>query len=159
MKDRDYARKFNNASIAILNYANELLNEDTWLKYEEAKDINGDECSITHSDVAQFSFMGAVKFSALRELGDRAQWSNNNAFDHICGDYTVDSINSVYSDSDAVYELNTIMDIVEEALFEAIINNKDYAHFNFFGMSRNDCLLYTSPSPRDRQKSRMPSSA
>ena len=25
--------------------------------------------------------------------------------------------------------------------------------------SRNVCLLYTSPSPRDRQKSRMPSSA
>ena len=25
--------------------------------------------------------------------------------------------------------------------------------------SGNDCLLYTSPSPRDRQKSRMPSSA
>ena len=24
---------------------------------------------------------------------------------------------------------------------------------------RGDCLLYTSPSPRDRQKSRMPSSA
>ena len=24
---------------------------------------------------------------------------------------------------------------------------------------RSDCLLYTSPSPRDRQKSRMPSSA
>ena len=24
---------------------------------------------------------------------------------------------------------------------------------------RTDCLLYTSPSPRDRQKSRMPSSA
>ena len=26
-------------------------------------------------------------------------------------------------------------------------------------MASNDCLLYTSPSPRDRQKSRMPSSA
>ena len=26
-------------------------------------------------------------------------------------------------------------------------------------MDRNTCLLYTSPSPRDRQKSRMPSSA
>ena len=24
---------------------------------------------------------------------------------------------------------------------------------------KKDCLLYTSPSPRDRQKSRMPSSA
>ena len=30
----------------------------------------------------------------------------------------------------------------------------------FFGRAqRTDCLLYTSPSPRDRQKSRMPSSA
>ena len=29
---------------------------------------------------------------------------------------------------------------------------------NFLGVS-DDCLLYTSPSPRDRQKSRMPSSA
>ena len=27
------------------------------------------------------------------------------------------------------------------------------------GVSDNTCLLYTSPSPRDRQKSRMPSSA
>ena len=26
-------------------------------------------------------------------------------------------------------------------------------------IKRIDCLLYTSPSPRDRQKSRMPSSA
>ena len=28
-----------------------------------------------------------------------------------------------------------------------------------FRVPNNDCLLYTSPSPRDRQKSRMPSSA
>ena len=27
------------------------------------------------------------------------------------------------------------------------------------GQHQKDCLLYTSPSPRDRQKSRMPSSA
>ena len=27
------------------------------------------------------------------------------------------------------------------------------------GVHLRDCLLYTSPSPRDRQKSRMPSSA
>ena len=32
------------------------------------------------------------------------------------------------------------------------VNGKDIAEY--FG-----CLLYTSPSPRDRQKSRMPSSA
>ena len=32
-------------------------------------------------------------------------------------------------------------------------------HYNVVKQLLNDCLLYTSPSPRDRQKSRMPSSA
>ena len=32
-----------------------------------------------------------------------------------------------------------------------------YSHSG--GLANNPCLLYTSPSPRDRQKSRMPSSA
>ena len=31
--------------------------------------------------------------------------------------------------------------------------------FEMLDILRNTCLLYTSPSPRDRQKSRMPSSA
>ena len=35
---------------------------------------------------------------------------------------------------------------------EAVMSNKLYYNINA-------CLLYTSPSPRDRQKSRMPSSA
>ena len=41
---------------------------------------------------------------------------------------------------------------------------KNYLHREFHAEKPNekwltDCLLYTSPSPRDRQKSRMPSSA
>ena len=31
--------------------------------------------------------------------------------------------------------------------------------YTFYASVGNVCLLYTSPSPRDRQKSRMPSSA
>ena len=34
-----------------------------------------------------------------------------------------------------------------------------YTIKKFGVVNRYDCLLYTSPSPRDRQKSRMPSSA
>ena len=34
-----------------------------------------------------------------------------------------------------------------------------YKHATFDKTQFNICLLYTSPSPRDRQKSRMPSSA
>ena len=33
------------------------------------------------------------------------------------------------------------------------------ANIQIVGAQPTDCLLYTSPSPRDRQKSRMPSSA
>ena len=48
------------------------------------------------------------------------------------------------------------------------INDRDFArvqrahldhHVVVFRDQRITCLLYTSPSPRDRQKSRMPSSA
>ena len=37
--------------------------------------------------------------------------------------------------------------------------NKACVEVGFFQITGHGCLLYTSPSPRDRQKSRMPSSA
>ena len=40
--------------------------------------------------------------------------------------------------------------------FEGELDEKNWV-WDFGGMK--SCLLYTSPSPRDRQKSRMPSSA
>ena len=40
-----------------------------------------------------------------------------------------------------------------------VIFTEPIADFDGDGISDNACLLYTSPSPRDRQKSRMPSSA
>ena len=36
---------------------------------------------------------------------------------------------------------------------------EDILAVTFTNKAAKDCLLYTSPSPRDRQKSRMPSSA
>ena len=54
-------------------------------------------------------------------------------------------------------------DIVGEP-FKDYVNNqitqRQKVHGSGFGSTRSQtCLLYTSPSPRDRQKSRMPSSA
>ena len=47
----------------------------------------------------------------------------------------------------------------EQAYCDFLISSgKDVVQLPEFG-SQNICLLYTSPSPRDRQKSRMPSSA
>ncbi|CZS11794.1 hypothetical protein CDFC105_93911 [Clostridioides difficile] len=48
-------------------------------------------------------------------------------------------------------ELNTI---ILETLNNADITSNDIPSIDLY-----ICLLYTSPSPRDRQKSRMPSSA
>ena len=51
---------------------------------------------------------------------------------------------------------------VKMALLEADVNFRVVKAFLKSVKSRaigEDCLLYTSPSPRDRQKSRMPSSA
>src|SRR5665213_1256262 len=42
---------------------------------------------------------------------------------------------------------------------DVTIFTRDLALLLRAGARINDCLLYTSPSPRDRQKSRMPSSA
>ena len=43
------------------------------------------------------------------------------------------------------------VDVVFDTIVRAMSRGED--------VMINDCLLYTSPSPRDRQKSRMPSSA
>mgnify|MGYP003301234697 CR=1 FL=1 len=40
-----------------------------------------------------------------------------------------------------------------------ISNNPSEDHMDNLKKLCDNCLLYTSPSPRDRQKSRMPSSA
>ena len=48
------------------------------------------------------------------------------------------------------------------ALFDLFRQRRLPSEFAVLGCARrpwSDCLLYTSPSPRDRQKSRMPSSA
>ena len=54
---------------------------------------------------------------------------------------------------------NTVATILEdkEAVFLSSIGCSSQELFDF--VEDSICLLYTSPSPRDRQKSRMPSSA
>ena len=49
---------------------------------------------------------------------------------------------------------------VDQTLTHDINAVMTYLAFEAIGLDRiRTCLLYTSPSPRDRQKSRMPSSA
>ena len=64
------------------------------------------------------------------------------------------------SDSGSTYESKSIK---IENLFSSVASGTDLGTFNGSTLSDNasvkTCLLYTSPSPRDRTRSRMPSSA
>ena len=48
---------------------------------------------------------------------------------------------------------------LEIAIRKGFIKGKQLETLDVFANPTQVCLLYTSPSPRDRQKSRMPSSA
>ena len=54
------------------------------------------------------------------------------------------------------YEM-LVQAVVDYAIF--MLDPEGYVVSWNAGAARTNCLLYTSPSPRDRQKSRMPSSA
>ena len=64
-------------------------------------------------------------------------------------------------DIEEVYQSNTIIRIFtdEDIVGEAAVWNATYFEYDKYTAESLSCLLYTSPSPRDRQKSRMPSSA
>ena len=56
-----------------------------------------------------------------------------------------------------------ILNFVDRQLIASFANDikpdLDLSNFQYSLLTGFSCLLYTSPSPRDRQKSRMPSSA
>ena len=56
---------------------------------------------------------------------------------------------------------NGLIEFLESnlVLFSGEMSDEEFAMFKSLIDELSICLLYTSPSPRDRQKSRMPSSA
>ena len=79
--------------------------------------------------------------------------------------YNLHRIHSVFPDKDIFITENGIATDDDEERIEFVtdvLNDiHDYVSKNgkVMGYLYWSCLLYTSPSPRDRQKSRMPSSA
>ena len=94
-------------------------------------------------------------------------WDQNHLLGHsyvflIAGRLGIDAVDSNYTFSNRGISGNTVADLKKRWQQDAIDPKPDLLSIL---IGTNDvnrgvtCLLYTSPSPRDRQKSRMPSSA
>ena len=68
--------------------------------------------------------------------------------------YVEHDLNEIYEN--LIHLMGQVSKIVPDPKFISFTNQRET--FTLFDKSTG-CLLYTSPSPRDRQKSRMPSSA
>ena len=69
--------------------------------------------------------------------------------------YIIPKNDDYFTEYSKINRLKIISNFSGSAGLAVILKNKNY----LFTDGRYTCLLYTSPSPRDRQKSRMPSSA
>ena len=74
---------------------------------------------------------------------------NSHNLNHDLSDTVKNVLDFWGNDSSDVEEIEKLDDV------EILIGSPSCVSFSM----SNSCLLYTSPSPRDRQKSRMPSSA
>ena len=71
--------------------------------------------------------------------------------------FSVPYVDNGYSLSNLMNTINTTM---RDGSYNTVLNyNTDNSGVNFRSEEVSHCLLYTSPSPRDRSLSRMPSSA
>ena len=118
---------------------------------EQYKDLLFDAVSIRFKAAKEpaFTLSGGMDSSSILASAVQFSGQKQDAFSTIYDDKTFDESNEIRSMLEsAVKEWHTILIGVPD-VFTLVRKMVDV----------NDCLLYTSPSPRDRQKSRMPSSA
>src|SRR5678809_423692 len=69
------------------------------------------------------------------------------------------TFDEVQNEDDAVMEKNGVKLLIDPMSYQYLVGAEIDYQEGLEGAQFVICLLYTSPSPRDRQKSRMPSSA
>ena len=93
-------------------------------------------------------------------LDYRAKEQEANYFKQLAGISTGDGTTS--SNADPLKKIDVKNRVIDRLFGGSTVDIRPQGNIDLtFGgdYQRRDCLLYTSPSPRDRQKSRMPSSA
>ena len=96
-----------------------------------------------------FDVVSEVDMQEVRNAVDQANREATTRFDFKGTDSTIELTDKeLILSSSTEDRLRALLQVLQEKLVRREVSLKAF-----------DCLLYTSPSPRDRQKSRMPSSA
>ena len=99
-----------------------------------------------------FDENGEEDINVYQELGFEARYE---VLEMVSGEYDnsiIDFMAFSYSEKHELSDMDTVLVFVDEKQGERVLGS-----YYFYKVNR--CLLYTSPSPRDRTRSRMPSSA
>ena len=99
---------------------------------------------LTYSQIDQFNLTNNTKFDSLLTIKKQV---DKKLFDK--NYYSIQVFSGSYNLADSISKLVTEKYPVDSAFF----------YFETPNYKVRVCLLYTSPSPRDRTRSRMPSSA
>ena len=117
-------------------------------------------CSSLQSGFCDAAIAGGVSIHFPQRSGHLHQEGSIFSPDGHCRPFDADSAGTLFSDGAGAVVLKRLDDAIAD-------NDQIYAVVKGFGINNDGgnkasfsaCLLYTSPSPRDRTRSRMPSSA
>ena len=89
------------------------------------------------------------------KLGEKYEYTEKNKQAKISNEAMKESLNPLIQSISVAREYNKAHTTFIDSILKHQVDGRIHAEIN----QLKGCLLYTSPSPRDRQKSRMPSSA
>ena len=121
---------------------------------EHADEFRGNAASV-EKQLAELHQYGIQAIASIPE-DQRQLITSHDAFQYFGLAYNIEvlGIQGLSTESEAgLQRINQLVDLITEQKINAIFIESSVPQKNI------NCLLYTSPSPRDRQKSRMPSSA
>ena len=108
--------------------------------------------NVTQDGTANFAAVDGPFVNDLIAVGGAGAWSNAS------GTWSAQTT-AGYKFNDVWYDGTTAVAVGDDGLIGTLVDGEWVFDDSATNVHLYGCLLYTSPSPRDRQKSRMPSSA
>ena len=133
----------------------EVLNSDLWCPLIKNGEVLG---ILTLGEKFDGNQISESEYPFLQELASIATTNIDSTLKYEKNQRILKNIQTLYDVNQQLAHVNDFKRLCVETLATAV-DAVSAQKGNLMLLNKETCLLYTSPSPRDRQKSRMPSSA